>query len=60
MPLRLKVALIAAELLLQLAPFLELMGRGQWEQAQFAIDALAAKNPQSRRYQALACGYRTI
>jgi hypothetical protein len=38
----------------QLAPILELMGMGMWDAAQAAIDTLASKNPQNRRYAALA------
>jgi tetratricopeptide (TPR) repeat protein len=31
------------------------MGMGMWDAAQAAIDALAAKNPLNKRYNALAC-----
>lgn len=39
----------------ELALILQLMGMGQWDAAQAAIDALAAKAPQNKRYAALAC-----
>ncbi len=39
----------------ELALILQLMGMGQWDAAQAAIDALAAKNPQNKRYAALSC-----
>jgi tetratricopeptide (TPR) repeat protein len=37
-----------------IAPFLEMLGRGQWDQALATIDALAARTPQNKRYAALA------
>lgn len=39
----------------ELALILQLMGMGQWDAAQAAIDALSSKNPQNKRYAALAC-----
>lgn len=39
----------------ELALILQLMGMGQWDAAQAAIDALVSKNPQNKRYAALAC-----
>ncbi len=39
----------------ELALIIQLMGMGQWDAAQAAIDALAAKNPQNKRYAALSC-----
>jgi hypothetical protein len=39
----------------ELAPILELMGMGMWDAAQAAIDSLVNKNPQNKRYDALAC-----
>lgn len=39
----------------ELALIIQLMGMGQWDAAQAAIDALATKNPQNKRYAALAC-----
>jgi hypothetical protein len=37
-----------------LAPILEMMGRSEWDRAQQAIDQLSSRNPQSKRYQAMA------
>ena len=39
----------------ELALIIQLMGMGQWDAAQAAIDSLATKNPQNKRYAALAC-----
>jgi tetratricopeptide (TPR) repeat protein len=33
---------------------LALIERGEWDQAQRTIDRLASRNPQSRKYQAMA------
>jgi hypothetical protein len=37
-----------------LAPFLELLGRGEWDRAQAQIDALVTRNPQNKKYAAYA------
>jgi hypothetical protein len=37
-----------------LAAILQLMGMGQWDAAQAAVDSLATKNPQNKKYAALA------
>lgn len=37
-----------------LAPFLELLGRGEWDRAQAQIDALVTRNPQNKKYAAFA------
>lgn len=37
-----------------LAPALELIARGQWDGAQRMLDALVTRNPQSKRYLAMA------